>query len=91
MTGEVLAEEGDPDPRPGPPDVPAASTGHIESVRVSSHVFGNGMVNVDDFRITRHFAEDLGIKEKVRFTVLKEIIESGISATSSRRPSGAHP
>ena len=50
-------------------------------------VFGNGMVDVDDFSdyLGGATAEELGIKEKVRFTVLKEIIDSGVQGEELKK------
>ena len=49
-------------------------------------VFGNGMVDIDGFRdYTGFTAEELGIKEKVSFAVLKEIIDSGVSGDEMKK------
>ncbi len=50
-------------------------------------VFGNGMVDVNDFSeyLGGATAEDLGLKEKVRFTVLKEIIDSGVQGDELKK------
>ena len=45
------------------------------------------MVDVNDFSdyLGGMTADDLGIKEKVRFTVLKEIIDSGVTGDELRQ------
>ena len=90
MTGEVLAEEGVILTRDQARQIAARGVNAviIESAEGKPvHVFGNGMVNVDDFQdyLGGMSAEDLGIKEKVRFTVLKEIIESGVSGEELKK------
>ena len=90
MTGEVLAEEGVILTRDQARQIAARGVNAviIESAEGKPvHVFGNGMVNVDDFQdyLGGMSAEDLGIKEKVRFTVLKEIIESGVSGDELKK------
>ena len=90
MTGEVLAEEGVILTRDQARQIAARGVNAviIESAEGKPvHVFGNGMVNVDDFQdyLGGMSAEDLGIKEKVRFTVLKEIIESGMSGDELKK------
>ena len=82
MTGEVVAEADTVLTREKATEI---SRRGINNVVVESadgapvKVFGNGMVFVDDFSdyLGGMTAEELGVKEKVRFTVLKEIIESG--------------
>ncbi len=79
MTGEVLAEAGiylDRD------TAKLISKRGVRGVTIESpegdpvKVFGNGMVYIDDFKeYTGFTAEELGITEKVRFTVLKELTE----------------
>ena len=90
MTGEVLAEEGVILTRDQARQIAARGVNAviIESAEGKPvHVFGNGMVNVDDFQdyLGGMSAENLGIKEKVRFTVLKEIIESGVSGEELKK------
>ncbi len=89
MTGEVLAEEN---------EVLTRDKAHLLSHRGVNHVtiesgegtavkvFGNGMVDIDDFSdYTGFSAEELGVKEKVRFSVLKEIIDSGVSGEELKK------
>ena len=83
MTGEILAEEGEILTREKAVEI--AKRG-VHGVVVESSegkpvkVFGNGMVDINDFSdYTGFTAEELGIKEKVRFVVLKEIIDSGVT------------
>ena len=90
MTGEILAEEGTILTREQAVNVAARG---VNSVILESsdgrpvHVFGNGMVDVNDFSdyLGGMTADDLGIKEKVRFTVLKEIIDSGVTGDELRQ------
>ena len=90
MTGEILAEEGTILTREQAVNVAARG---VNSVILESsdgrpvHVFGNGMVDVNDFSdyLGGMTAEDLGIKEKVRFTVLKEIIDSSVTGDALRQ------
>ncbi len=90
MTGEILAEEGtiltrDEARRIAARGVNAAQVESGEGKLVK--VFGNGMVDVDDFKdyLGGMGAEELGIKEKVRFTVLKEIIDSGVTGDALKK------
>ena len=83
MTGEILAEEGEILTREKAVEI--AKRG-VHGVVVESSegkpvkVFGNGMVDINDFSdYTGFTSEELGIKEKVRFVVLKEIIDSGVT------------
>ncbi|MGN0993719.1 MAG: DNA-directed RNA polymerase subunit beta, partial [Butyricicoccus sp.] len=83
MTGEILAEEGELLTRESAHNV--ARRG-VNAVLIESNdgravrVFGNGMVDIDDFsEYTGFTAEELGIKERVSFAVLKEILEQGLS------------
>ena len=89
MTGEVLAEEN---------EVLTRDKAHLLSHRGVNHVtiesgegtavkvFGNGMVDIDDFSdYTGFSADELGVKEKVRFSVLKEIIDSGVSGEELKK------
>ncbi len=79
MTGEILAEEDEILTREKARDI--ARRGVYGTVVESNEgravkVFGNGMVNIDDFsEYTGFTAEQLGINEKVRFVVLKELVE----------------
>jgi len=79
MTGELLAEAGEYLTREKAKQI---SSRGVRGVTVESSeetmvkVFGNGMVDIDDFKeYTGFTAEELGITEKVRFVVLKELIE----------------
>ena len=90
MTGEVLAEAGEMITR----DKANMLVAHgINSVVIESgegtavKVFGNGMVDVNDFSdyLGGMTAEDLGVKEKVRFTTLKEIIDSGVQGDELKK------
>ena len=83
MTGEILAEEGELLTRESAHNI--ARRG-VNAVLIESNdgravrVFGNGMVDIDDFsEYTGFTAEELGIKERVSFAVLKEILEQGLS------------
>ncbi len=89
MTGEILAEEGEILTRDKARLI--AQRG-VHGVIVESaegkpvKVFGNGMVDIGDFSdYTGFTAEELGIKEKVRFVILKEIIESGVSGEDMKK------
>ncbi len=89
MTGEVLAEAGEVLTRDKARLLTARG---VHGVTVESiegrpvKVFGNGMVDIDDFQeYTGFTAEELGIKEKVRFVILKEIIESGVSGEELKK------
>ena len=94
MTGEILAEEGEILTREKA--VQIAKSG-VHGVVVESNegkpvkVFGNGMVDIDDFSdYTGFTAEELGIKEKVRFVVLKEIIDSGVTGDAMKKAIEEH-
>ena len=90
MTGEVVAEADTMLTREKATEI---SRRGINNVVVEStdgnpvKVFGNGMVFVDDFSdyLGGMTAEELGVKEKVRFTVLKEIIESGVQGEELKK------
>ncbi len=90
MTGEILAEEGAILTREEARRIAARG---VNTVQVESgegklvKVFGNGMVDVDDFKdyLGGMGAEELGIKEKVRFTVLKEIIDTGVTGDALKK------
>ena len=89
MTGEVLAEADEVLTREEAAMLSAHGVNHVvieaaEGERVK--VFGNGMVDIDGFRdYTGFTAEELGIKEKVSFAVLKEIIDSGVSGDEMKK------
>ena len=90
MTGEVLAEAGEVLSREKATMMAARGVNSvvIESAEGTAvKVFGNGMVDVNDFSeyLGGATAEDLGLKEKVRFTVLKEIIDSGVQGDELKK------
>ena len=89
MTGEVLAEEDEVLTRDKARLLSRRGVNHvtIESGEGTAvKVFGNGMVDMDDFSdYTGFSAEELGVKEKVRFSVLKEIIDSGVSGEELKK------
>ena len=89
MTGEVLAEADEVLTREKARLLSASGVNNvvIESAEGTPvKVFGNGMVDIDDFRdYTGFTAEALGVKEKVRFSVLKEIIDSGVSGEEMKK------
>ena len=89
MTGEVLAEADEVLTRDKARLLSAHGINHvtIESAEGESvKVFGNGMVDIDGFRdYTGFTAEELGVKEKVSFAVLKEIIDSGVSGEELKK------
>ncbi len=81
MTGEIIAEEGTLLTREQAREIAARG---VRGVTIESaegtpvKVFGNGMVDIGDFQdYTGFTAEELGVKEQVRFSILREIIESG--------------
>ena len=89
MTGEVLAEG---------EEILTLDKARLLSRRGVNHaviessegtavkVFGNGMVDIGDFQeYTGFTAEELDVKEKVRFSVLKEIIDSGASGDELKK------
>ena len=89
MTGEVLAEEGELLSREKAREIACRG---VHGVTIESNegkpvkVFGNGMVDINDFKdYTGFTAEELGVKEKVRFVILKEIIESGVSGEDMKQ------
>ena len=89
MTGEVLAEADEILTRD---KARLLSASGVNNVVIESHegtavkAFGNGMVDIDDFKdYTGFTAEELGIKEKVHFPVLKEIIDSGVSGEEMKK------
>ena len=89
MTGEVLAEADEILTRD---KARLLSASGVNNVVIESNegtavkVFGNGMVDIDDFKdYTGFTAEELGIKEKVHFPVLKEIIDSGVSGEEMKK------
>ena len=83
MTGEVLAEADEILTRDKARLLSRRGVNHVtieSSEGTAVKVFGNGMVDIEDFSdYTGFSAADLGVKEKVRFSVLKEIIDSGVS------------
>ena len=89
MTGEVLAEADEVITRD---KARLLSDSGVNNVVIESgegtpvKVFGNGMVDIGGFQdYTGFTAEELGIKEKVRFSVLKEIIDSGVSGDEMKK------
>ncbi len=79
MTGEILAEAGEMLSREKAREITRRG---VHAVKVESnegrtvHVFSNGMVDIEDFQdYTGFTAKELGISEKVRFVVLKELVE----------------
>lgn len=89
MTGEVLADADTILSREQAREIAARG---VNAVALESaegkvvKVFGNGMVDADDFQAYTGFtAEELGLKEKVRFTVLKEIIDSGVTGADLKQ------
>ncbi len=89
MTGEVLAEGEEILTRDKARLLSRRGVNHavIESSEGTAvKVFGNGMVNIGDFQeYTGFTAEELDVKEKVRFSVLKEIIDSGASGDELKK------
>ncbi len=79
MTGEIIADEGEYLDRE---KAKLISRKGVRGVMIESgegtpvKVFGNGMVDIGDFEeYTGFSAEELEITEKVRFSVLKELME----------------
>ncbi len=89
MTGEVLAEAEEILTRDKARLLSRRGVNHavIESSEGTAvKVFGNGMVDIGDFQeYTGFTAEELDVKEKVRFSVLKEIIDSGASGDELKK------
>ncbi|GAB2044784.1 DNA-directed RNA polymerase subunit beta [Agathobaculum sp. TL06] len=89
MTGEVLAEGEEILTRDKARLLSRRGVNHavIESSEGTAvKVFGNGMVDIGDFQeYTGFTAEELDVKEKVRFSVLKEIIDSGVSGDELKK------
>ena len=89
MTGEVLAEADEILTRDKARLLSRRGVNHVtieSSEGTAVKVFGNGMVDIDDFSdYTGFSAADLGVKEKVRFSVLKEIIDSGVSGDEMKK------
>ncbi len=77
LTGEILAEEGQTLTREMAHEIERSGVDtvylNVEDKLVK--VISNGMVNLADF-VSFDPLEELGIKEKVRFSVLREILES---------------
>ncbi len=91
LTGEILAEAGEILTRDKAREIACKG---VRGVTIYSHeddhapikVFGNGMVDIDDFQdYTGFTAEELGVKERVRFVILKEIIDSGVSGDALKQ------
>ncbi len=91
LTGEILAEAGEILTRDKAREIACKG---VRGVTIYSHeedhasikVFGNGMVDIDDFQdYTGFTAEELGVKERVRFIILKEIIDSGVSGDALKQ------
>jgi DNA-directed RNA polymerase subunit beta len=76
MTGEVMADAGETLSKNLAVEIERAGvdTVYIDIANKEVKVISNGMVNANDF-LTFNSLE-LGVKEKVRFTILKEILES---------------
>ena len=89
MTGEVLAEADEILTRDKARLLSRRGVNHVtieSSEGTAVKVFGNGMVDIEDFSdYTGFSAADLGVKEKVRFSVLKEIIDSGVSGDEMKK------
>ena len=89
MTGEVVAEADTMLTREKATEISARGINNVIIESADGNpvkVFGNGMVFVDDFKdYLGMTAEELGIKEKVRFTVLKEIIDSGVQGEELKK------
>lgn len=90
MTGEILAEEGTILTREQARRIAARGVNAVELESAEGKlvkVFGNGMVDVDDFKdyLGGMGTEELGIKEKVRFSVLKEIIDTGAAGEELKK------
>nr|WP_300186553.1 DNA-directed RNA polymerase subunit beta [uncultured Agathobaculum sp.] len=89
MTGEVLVEADTILTRDQARELSRRGVNHVtveSSEGTPVKVFGNGMVDIDDFSdYTGFSAAELGVKEKVRFVVLKEIIESGVTGDEMKK------
>ena len=90
MTGEILAEEGTILNREQARRIAARGVNAVELESAEGKavkVFGNDMVDVDDFQeyLGGMGAEALGVKEKVRFSVLKEIIDTGAAGEELKK------
>ena len=89
MTGEVLVEADTILTRDQARELSRRGVNHVtveSSEGTPVKVFGNGMVDIDDFSdYTGFSATELGVKEKVRFVVLKEIIESGVTGDEMKK------
>ena len=77
LTGEIIAEEGQTLTREMAHEIERSGvdTVYLNVEEKIVKVISNGMVNLADF-VSFDPLETLGIKEKVRFTVLREILES---------------
>ncbi|MEG2815522.1 MAG: DNA-directed RNA polymerase subunit beta [Oscillospiraceae bacterium] len=75
LTGEIIAEAGEVITRDRAEEI--ESKGVIEATIIAEgkpvHIFSNGMVNMANF--VDFDPKELGIKEKVRFIVLKQLLE----------------
>ncbi len=89
MTGELLVEADTILTRDQARELSRRGVNHVtveSSEGTPVKVFGNGMVDIDDFSdYTGFSAAELGVKEKVRFVVLKEIIESGVTGDEMKK------
>lgn len=83
LTGEIIAEEGQTLTREMAHEIERSGVDtvylNVEDKLVK--VISNGMVNLADF-VSFDPLEELGIKEKVRFVVLREILESATDEES---------
>ena len=78
MTGELMAEEGETLSRERAREIERAGVDTAYVLTVDGHtvkVISNGMVDLSDF-VNFPDAAEFGIREKVRFSVLREILES---------------
>ena len=89
MTGEIVAEADEILSREKARKIARCG---VHSVTIENNegravkVFGNGMVDIGDFKdYTGFTAEELGVNEKVRFKVLKELIDSGVSGEDFKK------
>jgi DNA-directed RNA polymerase subunit beta len=80
MTGELLAEEGRPLTREEAWTIANKGVSRVVLDEDGQEVvvFDNGMVPLDEF-IGEELAAQTGIREKVRFVILKEILEEGLA------------
>ena len=84
LTGELLADEGDVITKEKAIEIEQAGV-HVVNVKVADDkeikIISNNMVDIKPYfpQITEDELEEIGINEKVRFTVLKEILEGDTS------------